>query len=111
MMAILCSVVQPLVLPLLNTGHHRPFGRCLAGQLIRDYHAWSRAMLPEKPTQRALDCFRIAAALNQDFEHEPVLSDTALEPVLPTDDADHHLIKDLRPSGIGRRFRIWLAKP
>ena len=99
-MAVLGSVVQPAVLPMLNPRHHSPFSRGIAGQFIGDHHTRSHALFLEQLAQQALGCFRITAPLNQNVEHEPVLIDSALEPVLFAGDADDNLIKV--PFGAGR---------
>ena len=93
LMTILRAIVQALMLPMLHAGHHNPLCGGIAGQLVRDHHARSDALLLEQLAQQALGRLCIAAALNQDVEHDAVLVDRASEPMLPACDADHDLIE------------------
>src|SRR5438270_12403254 len=44
------SVVEPLVLPMLDAGHDLTFGRAAAGQLVSDHDAWrSHLLLQQLP--------------------------------------------------------------
>ena len=59
-------------------------------QLVRDHHARSSALLLE---QQALCGLRVAAALDQDVEHHPMLVHGSPQPMLPARKADHDLIE------------------
>lgn len=50
-------------------------------------------MFLEELVQQALGWFRIAPALDQDIKYEPVLIDSAPEPMLPAGDVDHDLVQ------------------
>lgn len=81
------------MLPMLHARHHGAFRSGIAGQFIGDHHTRSRTLLLEQPPQQALGRCRIAAALNQDVEYDPMLIDGAPEPMLLASDADDNLIK------------------
>ena len=80
------------MLPMLDAGHDRPLCGSIAGEFVRDHHARCHALLLEQLAQQALGGFRIAAALNQDVEHDAMLVDGAPEPMLPACDADRNLV-------------------
>jgi hypothetical protein len=73
--------------------HDDLIGDGVAGPFIGDHHAWSDALLLEQLPQQTLGGCRIAPALDQDVEHDPVLVDGSPEPVLPARDIDHDLIQ------------------
>src|SRR4051812_24276474 len=68
-------------------------GRAIAGQLVGDHHAWCDALHLEQLPQKALRRCGIAAALDQNIEHDPVLIDGTPQPMLLAGDVDHHLIE------------------
>src|SRR3954471_8553948 len=76
---------------MLDTGHDLSLGRTVAREFVGDHHARCDALLLEQLTQQPLGCFGIAAALNQNVEHDAVLIDSAPEPMLSARDADHDL--------------------
>src|ERR687897_627592 len=90
-MRVLGAVVQTPMLPMFDTRHDLSLSRAIAGQFVCDQHARGHALLLEKLAQQALGGFRIAATLNQNVDHAPMLIDSAPEPMLPTCDADHNL--------------------
>src|SRR5215213_4315390 len=92
-MAVLGAIVQALVLPMLDTGHHSPLCGTVAREFVGDHHARCDALLLEQLTQQPLGGLRVAAALNQNVEHDAVLIDGAPEPMLSARDADHDLIQ------------------
>src|SRR3954453_21201624 len=51
------------------------------------------ASCSEQLAQQALRCFCVAAALNQDVEHNPMLVHGTPEPMLLTGDADDNLVE------------------
>ena len=81
------------MLPMLHARHHGAFRSGIAGQFIGDHHTRSRTLLLEQPPQQALGRCRIAAALNQDVEYDPMLIDGAPEPMLLAGNADRNLIE------------------
>jgi hypothetical protein len=66
---ILSSVVQSLVLAMLNAGHDISLRRAVAGELVGDHDAWRPHLLlqqlAEQPFGRAL----VTPALDQNVEH------------------------------------------
>ena len=67
---IFCSVVQPLVLAMLNPGHDLPLCRAAAGELVGDHDAWRTHLLLQQLAQQPLGGLLVAAALHQDVEHD-----------------------------------------
>ena len=59
----------------------------------RHRHARSPALPLEQLAQQALGCPRVAAALDKNVEHHPVLVDRAPQPVLYPRDRDHDLVQ------------------
>ena len=51
LMRVFGSVVQSLVLPMLNTGHHLPFGRPIAGPFVGDHDAGRPQLLFQELAQ------------------------------------------------------------
>jgi hypothetical protein len=92
-MRVLGSIVQALVLPMLDTRHHDPFRSGIAGQFIGDHHARCLALLLEQLAQQVLRRLGIATTLDQNVENGPVLIDGAPEPMLSARDADHDLVE------------------
>ena len=92
-MAVFRSIVQALMLPMLDTGHDLSFCGTVAREFVRDHHPRRDALLPEQLSQQAFGRLCIAAALDQDVEHDAVLIDGSPEPMLLARDADHDLIK------------------
>ncbi len=74
-MAVLGSIVQTLMLPMLDTRHDLSLGRAVAGEFIGDHYPWNDALLLEQLAQQALGGFRVMAALDQNIEHVAVLID------------------------------------
>lgn len=77
-MAVFRSVVQAPMLSMFDTQHHSPLCGGIAGQFIRDHHARRDALLL---AQQAFGRFRVAAAQNQNVEHDTVLINRLPEPV------------------------------
>jgi hypothetical protein len=59
------------MLAMLDAGHDFSFGHAIAGEFVREYQPKRVALLLEQLAQQALDRFGIAAALDQDVEHDP----------------------------------------
>ena len=67
---ILRSVVESLVLAMLNAGHDLPLCRAVARKLVGD-HDTGRLHLPlQQFAQQPLGRLLVASALDQDVEHE-----------------------------------------
>jgi hypothetical protein len=92
-MAVLRTIVQASVLSMLDTRHDLSLGCTVAGQLVRDPHTRSDALLLKKLAQQPLGRFGVATALNQDVEHDSVLIHGSSQPVLSTRNADHNLVQ------------------
>ena len=76
-----------------DTRHDLSFCGTVAREFVGDHHARCDALLLEQLAQQPLGCFGIAAALNQNVERNPMLVHRSPEPMLPTGDADHHLVQ------------------
>ena len=106
---ILRSVVESLVLAMLNAGHDLPLCRAIARKLVGD-HDTGRPHLPlQQFAQQPLGRLLVASALDQDVEHDTGLVDGSPKPmlypgILSTTSSRCHL----SPTR-GRRRRIWLA--
>src|SRR3982751_4223428 len=90
---ILCSVIQALVPPVLDRGHHLAFGRAVAGQLVRDHDTRGPALLFQQLAEQALGGSFVPPALDQGVEHDPILVDRPPEPVLRSPDHQAHFIE------------------
>ena len=92
-MRVLRSIVQPLMLPMLNTGHDLSFRRAVALQLIRDEHP---RHVPQTLQQLAEELFCglfVPAALHQDVQDVAILIHGAPQVMLLAIDLDEHLIE------------------
>ena len=87
------SVVQSLVLPVLDPGHDLPLRRSVARQLVGDHDARRPALPPQQLSEQALGGPLVAPALHQDVEHRAVLVHRAPEPVLHARDRHRDLIE------------------
>jgi hypothetical protein len=84
---------SPLVLAMLNAGHDLSFGRAVAGKLVGDHDAWRSHLLLQELAQQSLGGLLVAAALDQNIEHDPGLVHGAPQPVLHTGDLEHDLVQ------------------
>jgi len=94
-MTVLGSIVQAPMLPVFNTGDYNLLSGGIAGQFVRHHYPKRYTLLLEQFPEQTLGGFLIAAVLDQDVEHDPVLIDRSPEPVLPTCNADDYLIEVL----------------
>jgi len=62
---VLCSIVQPLVLPVLDAGHDLPLGSLAARQLARDHDPRRTALLLQQLAQQAEGGVLVAPALDE----------------------------------------------
>ena len=73
LMGILGTIVQALVLTMLDTRHDFLLGRLVASQLVRDQHTWDVGAAFEQFTKEFLRRSLVPTALHQDIEHIPML--------------------------------------
>src|SRR5215469_2670367 len=92
------SVVEPLVLAMLNAGHDLAFGRAIAGKLVGDHDAGRSHLLFQQLAQQPLGRVLVASALDQNIEHDPGLVHGTPQPVLHTGDPEHDLASRARES-------------
>ncbi len=72
-MRVLRSIVQPLVLAMLNTRHDLSFRRAVALQLICDDHSWHVLQALQQLAEEPLGCFLTSLTLHQDVQHVAIL--------------------------------------
>jgi hypothetical protein len=97
---IFCSGVQPPVLAMLNPGHDIPLCRAAAGELVGDHDAWRPHLLLQQFAKEPLGRLLVAAALDEDVEHDAGLSTARhnqcfTPPILSTTSSRCHLSTDL----------------
>src|SRR3954447_8582731 len=90
---ILCSVIQALVPPVLDRGHHLSLGGAVAGQLVRDHDTRGPALLFQQLAEQALGGLLVPPALDENVEPEAILVDGPPEPVLLSPDQQAHLVE------------------
>src|SRR3954471_6296654 len=90
---ILGSVIQALVPPVLDRGHHLSLGGAVAGQLVRDHHTRGPALLFQQLAEQSLGGLLVAPALDENVEHEAILVHCAPEPVLLSPDHQAHFVQ------------------
>jgi hypothetical protein len=66
---VLCLVVQPFVLPMLDAGHDRPLRRSITGELIRDHDTRRPHLLLQQLSQESFGSLFVASALHQHVEY------------------------------------------
>ena len=101
-MRILGSVIQALVLSVLNAGRDLLLRSPIAGQLVGDQDARRPALPLQQLAEQALGGALITPALDQYVEHHPGLVDRAPEPVLLAGDFDGDLLEVPFVSGAGQ---------
>src|SRR3954447_14321176 len=92
-MRILCSIIQALMLSVLDRRHHLAFGCAVARQLVRDQDPRGPRLALQKLAKQALGGPLVAPALDQDVQHYAVLVHRAPEPVLLSPDHQAHFIQ------------------
>jgi hypothetical protein len=90
---ILRSIIEALVLAVLDAGHDLPLGGRIAFQLVGDQHTRRSPLLLQQLAKQALGGFLVAPALHEDIENEALLVDCTPEPVLLAGGGDNDLIK------------------
>src|SRR3954463_3587681 len=78
---------------MLDTGHDLSFCGTVAREFVRDHHPRRDALLLEQLPQEAFGRLCIAAALDQDIEHDAGLIDGPPQPMPLAGNADHDLIE------------------
>lgn len=63
-MTVLRTIVQASMPAMLDAGHDLSLGCAIAGQLVRDHHAWSGALLLEQLAEQPLGGLCVTPALN-----------------------------------------------
>src|SRR3954466_12558204 len=91
LLLILCSVIQALVPPVLDRGHHLSLRSAVAGQLVRDHDTRGPALLLQQLAEQAFGGPLVAPLLDENVEHDPILVDGPPEPVLLSADHQAHL--------------------
>jgi len=90
---ILRSVVQSLVLAMLNVGHDLSLRRTVAGKLVGN-HDTGRPHLPlQQLAQQTLSGLFVASALDQNVEHDTGLIHGSPKPMLYPSNFEHDLIQ------------------
>ena len=79
-MRILGSVIQALVLSVLDGGHHLAFSRAIAGQLIGNHDARRPTLPLQQLPEQAFGGPFVPSALHENVEHEAVLVHCAPQP-------------------------------
>src|SRR3954447_13278454 len=92
-MRILCSIIQALMLSVLDRRHHLAFGCAVARQLVRDQDPRGPHLSLQKLAKQALGGPLVAPALDQDVQHYAVLVHRAPEPVLLSPDHQAHFVQ------------------
>src|SRR3954470_3272652 len=93
LMRILCPVVEPFVLAVLDARHDLPLGGGVAAQLVGEQHTRRLSLLLQQFAQQAFGGLLIAPALYEDVEDKAFLVDRAPEPILLAGNGDDDLIK------------------
>ena len=88
LMGVFGSVIEALVLPMLDPGHDLPLGSGAAPQLVGDEHTRGSTLLLEELAEQALGGLLVAPALNQDVENKALLVDRTPEPMLRAGDGN-----------------------
>src|SRR3954468_6540888 len=85
------SPYKPFVPPMLDRGHHVCLCSVVAGELVRDHHAWHAGLTLEQLAEQALGGPLVPPAPDQGVEHDPILVDGPPQPVLLSADHQAHL--------------------
>jgi hypothetical protein len=90
---ILGSVVQSLVLAMLNAGHDLPLCRTIAGKLVGDHDAGRPHLLLQQLPEQPLGSLLVASALDQNVEHDAGLVHGSPQPMLRPGNFEYDLIE------------------
>jgi hypothetical protein len=90
---ILGSVVQSLVLAMLNAGDDLPLRRAVAGKLVGDHDTGRPHLLLQQLAQPPLGSLFVASALNHNVEDDAGLVHGSPQPMLHPGNFERDLIK------------------
>src|SRR6202034_2685747 len=93
LVGIFRTIVQSLVLAMLDARHDLPLGSGVAFQLIGDQHPRRSPLLLQKLAEQAFGGLLVAPALDEDIENKAFLVNGAPEPMLLAGDGDDDLVK------------------
>ena len=88
---ILRSVVQSLMLAMLNAGHDLSLRRTVAGKLVGNHDTGRPHLLLQQLAQQALGGLFVASALDQNVEHDTGLVHGSPKPMLYPSNFEHDL--------------------
>src|SRR5258707_507890 len=92
-MRVLRSVVEALMLAMLDAGHDLPLCRAVAGKLVGD-HDTRRPHLPlQQFAQQPLGRLLVASALDHDVEHDAGLVHGSPKPMLYPGNFEYDLVE------------------
>ncbi len=94
LMRILRSIIQSLVLSVLDTLEHLVFSGLIAFQLIGDDHPWGKALFFEQFAEKSLCCLGIPMPLHQNVQHITLRIHCSPQVILLSFDRDNHLTLD-----------------
>jgi hypothetical protein len=92
-MRVFRTIIEVAALPVLDLGQELTLRYAVAGQLVSDEDARRIVQTLQQPLEEALCRSRIAVALHQDIEHDPVLIDGAPEIMQSASDAEENLVQ------------------
>ncbi len=92
-MRILRSIIQSLVLSVLDTLEHLVFGGFVAFQFICHQHSWNKALLFQQFTEKALCRLCVSMPLHQNIEYAAICIHSSPQVVLLSFDRDDDLIQ------------------
>jgi len=92
-MRILGSIVDSLVLAMLETHAQSCPSRAVGSELVSDLHPWGAGLLAYEFAQELFRRAPIPAVLNQSVENEAIGVDGAPQPLLLAIDRDHNFVE------------------
>src|SRR5690348_13973743 len=78
---------------MLKAGHDVPLRRAIADEPISNHDAWRSHLLLQQLVQQPLGSLLVAAALDQDSEHDAGLVHRSPQPMLHPGKLEHDLIQ------------------
>ena len=91
---------------MLNAGHDLPLCRAIAGKLVGDHDAGQPHLLLQQLPEQPLGSLLVAAALDQDIEHDAGLVHGSPQPMLHPGNFEYDLVEMPFVANRGRRRRI-----
>ena len=92
-MRVFRAIIEVAALPALDLGQELTLRCAVAGQLVSDEDARHIVQTLQQPPEEALCRSRIAVALHQDIEHDPILIDGAPEITQFASDPEENLVE------------------